>query len=219
MAEYDDIKQRLIQESYDITAAPEADSLSGVTSIPVVRTSGGTTTIVRVPITLLTADAQAAVISAGNAADTATTAAQRAEDALSAATSATATANAAAASMEDAVAELRQQIADYFDDADTSTKRRLTELAEMVDSAEITATLDSMQLYEDYKEVTGFTGTYYEFLALIGSGGGGSVNVDSAISGTSTNPVQNKVIKQALDGKQDIIEYLTVLDINQILLT
>ena len=32
-------------------------------------------------------------------------------------------------------------------------------------------------------------------------GGGGSVTVDSALSSTSENPVQNKVIKAALDGK------------------
>lgn len=31
--------------------------------------------------------------------------------------------------------------------------------------------------------------------------GGGSVTVDTILSGTSTNPVQNKVIKQALDSK------------------
>lgn len=34
-----------------------------------------------------------------------------------------------------------------------------------------------------------------------GGGGGGSVTVDSALSGSSTNPVQNKVVKAALDGK------------------
>lgn len=33
-------------------------------------------------------------------------------------------------------------------------------------------------------------------------GGGGSYTTDSELSDTSTNPVQNKVIKQALDGKQ-----------------
>lgn len=31
--------------------------------------------------------------------------------------------------------------------------------------------------------------------------GGSTITVDTAISSTSTNPVQNKVIKQALDGK------------------
>ena len=33
--------------------------------------------------------------------------------------------------------------------------------------------------------------------------GGGGVTVDTAMSGTSTNPVQNKVVKAALDGKLD----------------
>ena len=37
------------------------------------------------------------------------------------------------------------------------------------------------------------------------SGGGGAVTVDSALSGTSTNPVQNKVIYTALQNKQDKI--------------
>lgn len=37
-----------------------------------------------------------------------------------------------------------------------------------------------------------------------------TVTVDSAISGTSTNPVQNKVIKEALDTKQDIMQYSTM---------
>lgn len=41
------------------------------------------------------------------------------------------------------------------------------------------------------------------------SGGGGTVTVDSALSGTSTNPVQNKVIYTALSGKQDKINYET----------
>lgn len=37
--------------------------------------------------------------------------------------------------------------------------------------------------------------------ALGGGGSGGSITVDSELSDTSTNPVQNKVIKAALDGK------------------
>ena len=41
------------------------------------------------------------------------------------------------------------------------------------------------------------------------SGGGGSVTVDSALSGTSTNPVQNKVIYTALQNKQNKINYET----------
>lgn len=38
-------------------------------------------------------------------------------------------------------------------------------------------------------------------VAITVSGGGSSVTVDTALSATSTNPVQNKVIKEALDGK------------------
>ena len=37
-----------------------------------------------------------------------------------------------------------------------------------------------------------------------------TVTVDSAISSTSENPVQNKVIKAALDEKQDVIQYSTM---------
>lgn len=41
-------------------------------------------------------------------------------------------------------------------------------------------------------------------------GGGGSVTIDSALSGTSTNPVQNKVITTALNGKADSSDLATV---------
>ena len=42
-----------------------------------------------------------------------------------------------------------------------------------------------------------------------GGSGGGSVTVDSTMSSTSTNPVQNKVIYTALQNKQDKINYET----------
>ena len=42
-----------------------------------------------------------------------------------------------------------------------------------------------------------------------GGSGGGSITVDSALSGTSTNPVQNKVIYTALQNKQNKINYET----------
>lgn len=41
-------------------------------------------------------------------------------------------------------------------------------------------------------------------------GGGGSVTIDSALSGTSTNPVQNNVITNALNGKADLSDLSTV---------
>lgn len=37
------------------------------------------------------------------------------------------------------------------------------------------------------------------------SGGGGSISVDSTLSNSSTNPVENRVIKNALDNKQDTL--------------
>lgn len=43
----------------------------------------------------------------------------------------------------------------------------------------------------------------------IEAGSGGTVTVDSALSSTSENPVQNKVVKAALDGKQAKGNYLT----------
>lgn len=42
-----------------------------------------------------------------------------------------------------------------------------------------------------------------------GGSGGSSITVDSTISSTSTNPVQNKVIYTALQNKQDKINYET----------
>ena len=41
------------------------------------------------------------------------------------------------------------------------------------------------------------------------SSGGISMTVDAALSSTSTNPVQNKVVKEALDKKQDAGDYAT----------
>lgn len=46
--------------------------------------------------------------------------------------------------------------------------------------------------------------------AQSGGGGGGSVTVDSEMSATSTNPVQNKVIKGALDAKANSAALATV---------
>ena len=46
-------------------------------------------------------------------------------------------------------------------------------------------------------------GDNYEIVDLVArqGGGGGGITVDSSLSSTSTNPVQNKVIKLALDDK------------------
>ena len=44
-------------------------------------------------------------------------------------------------------------------------------------------------------------------------GGGGTIDVDSALSSTSTNPVQNKVVTAALNSKVGNEEELTILDV------
>jgi len=48
-----------------------------------------------------------------------------------------------------------------------------------------------------------------EFVEGAGGGGGGSITVDTSLSSTSTNPVQNKVIYAAI---QDINTELTGVD-------
>lgn len=52
-------------------------------------------------------------------------------------------------------------------------------------------------------------GDNYEIVDLVARQSGGSVTVDSELSNTSTNPVQNKVIKLALDGKVNTIDVLS----------
>lgn len=42
--------------------------------------------------------------------------------------------------------------------------------------------------------------------SVVGSGGGGTITVDTALSNASTNPVQNRVVKAALDNKQNVID-------------
>lgn len=49
-------------------------------------------------------------------------------------------------------------------------------------------------------------------ITLSGGGGGTSITVDSSLSASSENPVQNKVINNALSGKQDTIDSTHKLD-------
>ena len=50
----------------------------------------------------------------------------------------------------------------------------------------------------------------WSWQAQQGGGGGGSVTVDTALSATSTNPVQNKVITAALNDKADSADLAAV---------
>jgi len=134
------------------------------------------------------------------------------------ANAATAGANNAADGCSTAEDELRTQITNYFNSVDTQVKRRLLELAQMAESGVLDVTVDSIQLFEDFCKTTSWTGTYEQFLwLLLESGGGSSITVDSAMSSTSTNPVQNKVIKGVVDTKQDVLDWLTLSDVRDII--
>lgn len=50
------------------------------------------------------------------------------------------------------------------------------------------------------------------------SGGGGTITVDAELSETSTNPVQNKIINEALNNKQNKITSSTDLVLNRVIL-
>lgn len=58
---------------------------------------------------------------------------------------------------------------------------------------------------DDYVALDGTTNGTRKILAS-NLGGGSSITVDSAMSNSSENPVQNKVIYTALQGKQDTLE-------------
>lgn len=51
-------------------------------------------------------------------------------------------------------------------------------------------------------------------ISVSGGGTGGNITIDSALSSTSTNPVQNKVIKDALDDKANLNKNNTFLNEN-----
>ena len=87
----------------------------------------------------------------------------------------------------------------------------------MADKGVLDLQVRPYQLFRDVMELTGWTGTYQQFCrAIISSGGGTAVSVDESMSATSTNPVQNKTITVALAGKQDTLEFLNTLDIDNI---
>lgn len=64
---------------------------------------------------------------------------------------------------------------------------------------------DGVELYEvdTSTEYVYYNNQWYEKATSGGGGGGGSVVVDAALSATSRNPVQNKVIFAALQNKAD----------------
>ena len=92
-------------------------------------------------------------------------------------------------------------------------------LAEMANKADSTlydgimaycVATDKTYQWKSTNPVDPDTGRWREF----SSGGGGSVTVDDELSATSTNPVQNKVIKGALDSKANTADLAAVATSN-----
>lgn len=207
------IQDDLVSNSLDVTSTPLTEDTEATVQVTAVEQ--GIPRMRRMKISKLTENADNAAREAKGKADEAQTAARKATDAATEAMSAAESARSAVTATQTAIEDLRQMISAYYQQADQNVKARLVELAQMADTGHLDVTVDSTQLFEDFVAVTGYTGSYNDFLILLGQGGGASIIIDTALSPTSTNPVQNKAIKTAMDGKQDVINYLTNQELNE----
>ena len=184
--------------------------------MPVIKEVDGIPKLKRVTLDTLTGGISTAISEARAKAQEAQAQATRAESAAQSAQSAVTEAREAISEMGDTVVTMQEQIDAYLSTVDQGVKARLVELAQMADTGKLDVRAKSYQLFEDFVQVTGYTGTYEQFLAALLQGGGGTIDVDTEMSSTSTNPVQNKAITVAMAGKQDTLEFLTSADINAI---
>lgn len=207
------IQDDLISNALDVTSTPLTEDTEATVQVTAVEQ--GIPRMRRMKISKLTENADKAAMEAKGKADEAQTAARKATDAATEAMSAAESARSAVSDTQTAIEDLRQMISAYYQQADQNVKLRLVELAQMADTGHLDVTVDSAQLFEDFVAVTGYTGSYNDFLILLGQGGGASIIIDTSLSSTSTNPVQNKAIKTAMDGKQDVINYLTNQELNE----
>ena len=209
------IQDDLISNSLDVTSTPLTEDTEATVQVTAVEQ--GIPRMRRMKISKLTENADKAARDAKGKADEAQTAARKATDAATEAMSAAESARSAVTATQTAIEDLRQMISAYYQQADQNVKLRLVELAQMADEGrlEVAVSADTTQLFEDFVAVTGYTGSYNDFLILLGQGGGASIIIDTSLSSTSTNPVQNKAIKTAMDGKQDVINYLTNQELNE----
>lgn len=208
------IQDDLISNSLDVTSTPLTEDTEATVQVTAVEQ--GIPRMRRMKISKLTENVDKAAREAKGKAAEAQNAARKATDAATEAMSAAESARSAASATQTAIEDLRQMISAYYQQADQNVKLRLVELAQMADTGrlEVAVSADTTQLFEDFVAVTGYTGSYNDFLILLGQGGA-SIIIDTALSSTSTNPVQNKVIKTAMDGKQDVINYLTNQELNE----
>ena len=209
------IQDDLGSNALDVTSTPLTEDTEATVQVTAVEQ--GIPRMRRMKISKLTENADKAAREAKGKADEAQTAARKATNAATEAMSAAESARSAVTATQTAIEDLRQMISAYYQQADQNVKLRLVELAQMADKGrlEVAVSADTTQLFEDFVAVTGYTGSYNDFLILLGQGGGASIIIDTSLSSTSTNPVQNKAIKTAIDGKQDVINYLTNQELNE----
>lgn len=211
------IQGDLLLNATDITATELLESADGV-KVPVIKEVDGIPKIKRVTLDTLTGGISTAISEARAKAQEAQAQATRAESAARSAQSAVTEAREAISEMGDTVTTMQEQIDAYLSTVDQGVKARLVELGQMADTGQLDVRVESYQLFEDFVQVTGYTGTYEQFLAaLLQGGGGGTIDVDTEMSSTSTNPVQNKAITVAMAGKQDLMECLTTSEIYNII--
>lgn len=87
---------------------------------------------------------------------------------------------------------------------DLTDKPEIPDVSNLATKSEVANKQDTLVSGENIKTVNG--------QSLLGNGniqieGGGTITVDSSLSTTSENPVQNKVITNAINGKQDAGDY------------
>ena len=87
---------------------------------------------------------------------------------------------------------------------DLTDKPEIPDVSNLATKSEVAAKQDTLVSGENIKTVNG--------QSLLGNGNiditsGGTITVDSSLSTTSENPVQNKVITNAINGKQDAGDY------------
>lgn len=87
---------------------------------------------------------------------------------------------------------------------DLTDKPEIPDVSNLATKSEVAAKQDTLVSGENIKTVNG--------QSLLGNGniqieGGGTITVDDTLSTTSENPVQNKVITNAINGKQDAGDY------------
>ena len=210
------IQDDLLLNATDITATELLESADGV-KVPVIKEVDGIPKIKRVTLDTLTGGISTAISEASAKAQEAQAQATRAESAARSAQSAVEDAREAISEMGDTVATMQEQIDAYLSTVDQGVKARLVELGQMANTGKLDVRVESYQLFEDFVQVTGYTGTYEQFLAALLQGGGGTIDVDTEMSSTSTNPVQNKAITVAMAGKQDLMECLTTSEIYNII--